>query len=353
MQVFMLIVVLMWISISRAASDIDLLYKAVHVVPLFLTLLILIGYQNVFGFWLTFSIGGIYALNEYPRRDVEPPFYTIFVQLVAIIIIVAHATFFFAYSFLPQLQHLLDVQFGFLYHLLKVRETIVVIVVSATIFATWPLTFKRLRTFEWKDFKAPRRLPLLLRELVETLLYFVGNFFRLIKLAFSTLMRESVIYLVQTFVSRAVWWPVVYVLASFAICAFIVATSFWVQPSLEVVLRNSRGFFAPNIAIIESYLMIGAAFAGVSAAVALLIWLGLWRLGEQAVRHAAYKAFTLASAGIFVCIWIASSAAWVVNLIFQIDPQQFVVLGYFTSIAIFFAIPATVNAFRAKLPATN
>jgi hypothetical protein len=346
-EAVMLAVIVLWAGIARATSEINLLYKAGHLAVILYPFLFFLGYQTVGGFWLTYFVLVAIVFDEHRHRLDDEPIHTKIAQTVTVLFVMAHLLLWFTEHFLPRIQATLRDNFDYLYEFLRLRQILGITIGSIILYATAIQTIHRFRTFEWREYKISPRVPEIIADAVRELVYYVGNFFRIIGIAFVTVLREAIIYTWKTFFSAPLWRTIFYIAATAAVSALLVGDVLFMQSYLTEVLRNTHPFFAPTVHLLWSYLIVLGSFAAAAAGVAALTWLRLSRTAPGAKRHPAYKKLTLTSSAIVICIWIAAFTAWVLNTIFHLNDDQFITLGYFTCLALIFAIRAAITAFRS------
>jgi hypothetical protein len=120
-----------------------------------------------------------------------------------------------------------------------------------------------------------------------------------------------------------------------------------VQTDLIAVLRNTEPFFAPSGPRLRSHVVLVGIFLLSAIEVAALTVIWLPRTASHTERRPAYKNLTLATAGVVMCMWLATFTAWVANAIFHLDDKRFVTPGYFIALAAIFLVWAGISELRS------
>ena len=329
--------IVLWAGIPLSTSDPKLLDNSGFYAVILFSILYFIAYQTIAAFWITLVVLVALVLIEHTRRQDPEPLYTKLAQTLILASLIAYAMRKFTEYFLPTLQARLTEQFEFLFQLLKLRETIAIIVACIILYATAANTVESLRRFEWREYGRPPNSNNILAVALHQLIYYIGNFFRILSTAFVTVLREAIAYIVKTFFSRHLLRTTLYILGTAGFCSLLVGQLIFVGPHLVHVLTNSEPFFSPTNSLLYSYAVLVAVFVLTTLEVAALTVIWLPRAASPIARRSAYKILTLASAGVVICMWISVFTAWVSNYIFQFDGKQFVTPGYFTAlVAIYF-----------------
>ncbi len=338
----------LWVSIPLATSGKDLLVKLGYHASLFFTALYIIAAQTITAFWITLVVlTGIIVVEHWRRLDTDP-IYTRIAQTITVFLLTATALRHLTQFFLPTLQAALNEQYGWLVNVLRLREAVGISLGAIIIYATGINTIHRLRGLEWSEYRSPASTnPVALA--VFDLCYYAVNGWRFFSLMFVTILREAIVYVVNTLFNPNLIKTVLYSAATAAIGAALVAQAFFVHPYLVAVCRSVAPFFAPSANLLYAYAITAVFLALTITELVLLTWISLPRAATRIERRPAWQRFTLTTAAAGVCIWFATSTAWIANAVFQIDGQHYLTPGYFSAIVIPFALWAGVQAARSGL----
>jgi hypothetical protein len=347
-QCIVISIAVLWVSIPLASSDQDLLAKIANNAFLFFAVLYFIAAQTIIAFWITLLLLTSIIVAEHGRRIDTDPAYTRLAQIITVLLLTATGLRHFTELFLPTLQEALRDQYAWFLQVLRLREAVAVCLLFIVIYATGINTIQRLRMLEWREYRSPTSSNAIVLALFDVR-YYVLNGGRFFALAFVIILREAIVYVINTIFNPNLLRTILYSAATAALAAALVAEAYFAHPFLLTILRSTDPFFAPSEKLLYAYGVIGGVLAVVITELALLIWIWLPRKGTRMARRPTWQSFTLVTVGVGVCVWFASTTAWLTNSLVHLDPKPYVTPGYFTAIVVPFAFWAAIQAFRSGL----
>ncbi len=340
--------VTLWASVPLATSGEGLLFKIAYHATLFFAVLYFTAAQTIIAFWITLVVlTGIIIVEHWRRLDTDP-IYTRIAQTITVLMLTATVLRHCTQLFLPTLQAALNDQYTWLMNVLRLREGIIIFLGAIIVFATGVNTIHRLRGLTWREYRAPISTNPMVVALFD-LRYYVSNGWRFFSLIFVTILREAIVYVVNTLFNPNLLKTILYSAATAAIGTLLVAQVFYVRPYLLTVLRSADPFFLPSPDLLYAYTITATALTLTITALVLLTWIALPRAATRIERQPAWQRFTITTAAAGVCIWLSTTVAWITNSLFHLDGKQFLTPGYFSAIVVPFALWAGIQAARSGL----
>lgn len=344
----LLLPITLWISIALADSDEHVVLMVLYFGSIFFTVLSFIAYQTILSFWTTLCVLSSIIVLEHWRRATSDPLYTRLAQVVVVLAVTASALRHFTAVFLPTLQRELHDQYTWLIQVLWLREGILILLGAIIIVATGIKSIEHLRQFQWREYTVPKSTNSVVLALYD-LRYFARNGSRFFCLTFVIVLREAIVYVANTLLNPNLLKTVFYSSATAIIAVALVAQAYLIQPFLVEVLQNTAPFFQPSHDLLMAYARIAGIFVLALAEAIVLTWIWLPRSAARSDRRPAWQRFTLTTAAGGVCIWLATTAAWLVNYFYPLHATYFATPGYVMAIIVPFALWATVQASRSGM----
>ncbi len=338
----------LWISLPLAASEQELYANFGYYAFLFFAILFFIAAPTIASFWITLGLLTMIIIMEHRRRIANTPFYTTTAQILTVLLATASSLRRATEWFLPDLQLALSQQFSFLFDVLRLRELLGLLFGAIIIYATGINSLQRLRKLEWRERRPPTtNNPI--RLALHDIRYYISNGVRFFANCFVIILHEACLYLINTILNPDLLKTILYSAITAVIACVIIIETYLAMPYLSTILQATDSLLAPTRQLLSAYAVVTFLLFAVIAELTVLISLSLPLNQTRVMRRPAYQRFTLTTVGVGVCIWFATTTAWIINSLIQLFPGQYITPGYYSAIVVPFALWSAFQAFRAGL----